>query len=90
MALTSSTIAVLPAAPRKARRCAGQLPQFRRTSQKVPKGEVRAEYVRFLNVGEGSVAETEYLLMLSRDLRFLKSEAFDALLKEVSDIARMP
>ena len=35
------------------------------------------------------MAETEYLLVLSRDLRFLKSETFDALLKEVSDIARM-
>jgi four helix bundle protein len=74
----------------------GLVSQLRRAAASVPtniaegsKRRSNAEYARFLNVAEGSVAETEYLLMLSRDLRFLKSEIFDALLKEVSDIARM-
>jgi len=30
------------------------------------------EYARFLNIAEASLAETEYLLMLSRDLGFVK------------------
>jgi len=55
----------------------------------VPSDKGKAEYARFLNIAEGSLAETEYLLMLGRDLDFVTRQAFDEPLKEVSNIARM-
>jgi four helix bundle protein len=53
------------------------------------KRQGRAEYARFLNVAEASLAETEYLLMLSRDLGFPPSSSFAEILDEVAAIARM-
>jgi four helix bundle protein len=74
----------------------GLTSQLRRAAASVPtnvaegsKRQSNAEYARFLNIAEGSLAEAEYLLMLARDLGFGESAAFDALLKEVSEIARM-
>ena len=53
------------------------------------KRQSRAECARFLNIAEASLAETEYMLMLSRDLGFLAPERFDETSPEVSAIARM-
>lgn len=47
------------------------------------------EYSRFLNIAEGSLVETEYLLMLSRDLGYLARNSSDVMLNEVGEIARM-
>jgi len=47
------------------------------------------EYARFLNIAEGSLAETEYLLMLTRDLQFISPEVCEGHLKEATEIARM-
>ncbi len=47
------------------------------------------EYGRFLNIAEGSLAETEYLLMLSRDLGFAGQDEMGIALGEVSSIAGM-
>ncbi len=47
------------------------------------------EYARFLNVAEGSAAETEYLLLLSRDLGYDGTERAGALIADVTEIARM-
>ncbi len=54
--------------------------QLRRAAVSVPtniaegsKRVHRAEYARFLNIAEGSLAETEYLLMLSRELGYAKN-----------------
>ena len=47
-----------------------------------------ADYAGFLNMAEGSLAETEYLLLLSRDLGYA-NEAAEPLLAEASEIARM-
>ena len=74
----------------------GLVSQLRRAAASVPtniaegsKRQSSPEYARFLNVAEGSLAETEYLLMLSKDLGFLESEACAAPLSEISEIARM-
>ena len=47
------------------------------------------EYSHFLNIAEGSIAETEYLLILSRDLRLLSDEDAASMVQEASEIAQM-
>ena len=47
------------------------------------------EYARFLNYAEGSLSETEYLLIVSRDLRYVAAKHCDPLLSEISEISRM-
>ena len=53
------------------------------------KRQSRREYVRFLNVAEGSLAETESLLRLCRDLGFADDGVVGVLVKESEDISRM-
>ena len=53
------------------------------------KREGNQDYARFLNIGEGSLAETEYLVMLSRDLEYLDAQVAGPLLGEIKEIARM-
>jgi four helix bundle protein len=47
------------------------------------------DYARFLNISEGSLAETENLVMMSRDLGFIASDKAGPLLNEISEISRM-
>ena len=49
----------------------------------------RKEYVQFLYIARGSVEETKYHLILSRDLGYLSSEAFDKLLEGYNEVGRM-
>jgi four helix bundle protein len=74
----------------------GLISQLRRAAASIPtniaegsKRESNQEYARFLNIAEGSLAETEYLLTLSRDLGFLAGDSANELLKEITEIARM-
>jgi four helix bundle protein len=74
----------------------GVTSQLRRAALSVPtniaegsKRLSRQEYARFLNMAEGSLAETEYLLMVSKDLGYLRSGDVNALLAETTEIARM-
>ena len=60
----------------------GLVSQLRRASASVPtniaEGSKRArnqDYARFLNIAEASLAETEYLVILARDLEYLRPEA---------------
>ena len=74
----------------------GLISQLRRATLSVPtniaEGSKRLasqEYARFFDIAETSLAETEYLLMVSRDLGNVKhivaAKAFD----EISELSRM-
>jgi four helix bundle protein len=74
----------------------GLISQLRRAAASVPtniaegsKRQSNPEYARFLNIAEASLVETEYLLMLSRDLGFLAQDSSEVMLQEVSEIAKM-
>ena len=74
----------------------GLTSQLRRAAVSVPtnlaEGTKRLgnqEYARFINIAEGSLAETEYLTMLSRDLGYLSPQGAASLLEEITEIARM-
>lgn len=74
----------------------GLISQLRRAAASVPtniaegsKRRTRPEYARFLNISEGSLAEVEYLLILSRDLGFLSPAHAAKTLAEATEIAKM-
>jgi four helix bundle protein len=74
----------------------GLASQLRRAAVSVPtnvaggsKREGYQDYSRFLNIAEGSLAETEYLMMLCRDLRFVPDAEVTGILAEISQIAKM-
>jgi four helix bundle protein len=74
----------------------GIISQLRRAATSVPtniaggtKRQGRQDYARFLNIAEGSLAETEYLVLLSRDLGYLAPKASETALAETREIARM-
>ena len=48
-----------------------------------------AEFHRFLQVAMGSASEVEYHFLLAHDLKYLNSEAYDTLNKQVSEVKRM-
>ncbi|MGD8441488.1 MAG: four helix bundle protein [Holophagae bacterium] len=47
------------------------------------------DYARFLNIAEASLSETEYLLILSQDLGYVRSESGESLRREIEEISRM-
>ncbi len=74
----------------------GLISQLRRSAASVPtniaEGAKRLgqqDFARFLNIAEGSLAETEYLIVLSTDLGYLASTRAKCLFEEISEIARM-
>lgn len=71
-------------------------PQLRRAAISVPaniaegsKRRSNREYAHHLNIAEGSLAETEYLLMLTRDLGYATGERIGGLVGEIEQVARM-
>lgn len=74
----------------------GVTSQLRRAITSVPtniaegsRRQGQQEYARFLNIAQGSAAEAEYLLILSRDLGYLPAAAFDRLIADLDQVARM-
>jgi four helix bundle protein len=53
------------------------------------KRSTRVDYARFLNIAEGSAAETEYLLRLARDLGFTSTAAAGPLIRQAEQVQRM-
>ena len=74
----------------------GLTSQLRRAVLSIPtniaegsKRQTNTEYSRFLNIAQGSLAETEYLLMVSRDLGYVTESASKPALAESDEIAKM-
>src|SRR5579863_6769968 len=74
----------------------GLTSQIRRAALSVPtniaEGSKRLtaqEYSRFLNLAEASLAETEYLLMVSRDLGYITPIMAEKSFVEISELSRM-
>ena len=74
----------------------GLLSQLRREALSVPtniaEGSKRLtsqEYARFLNISEASLAETEYLLMVSRDLGYITPAMASKSFGEISELSKM-
>ena len=74
----------------------GLTSQMRRASSSIPtniaEGYGRggnAELARFLQIGMGSASETEYHILLAKDLRLLRQETYDDLNVRVIEVKRM-
>jgi four helix bundle protein len=74
----------------------GLTSQLRRAILSVPtniaEGSKRVsnlEYARFLNMAEASLAEAEYLLLVSRDLQYATPAAVNGCFTEVAALASM-
>ena len=74
----------------------GLTAQLRRAASSVPtniaEGSKRAaprDYAHFLNMAQGSLAETEYLVVLSRDLGYIPAETAHGYLSEASELLKM-
>ena len=70
--------------------------QLRRAALSVPaniaegsKRKSNQDFARFLNIAEGSLSETDYLLLCSRDLGFLSDEVLESIADEIDQISRM-
>jgi four helix bundle protein len=47
------------------------------------------EFARFVNVAAASASETDYHLLLARDLQYLEQSAYEVLFEQISEVKRM-
>lgn len=74
----------------------GLTSQLRRATVSVPaniaegsKRRKSQDYARFLNIAEGSLSETDYLILCSQDLGYLPDMAAEPIAREIDEISRM-
>lgn len=74
----------------------GLTSQIRRASMSIPTNiaegcgrNTDAEFARFLQIAMGSASETEYQLILARDLEFLSQNDYEKLHNDVEEVKRM-
>jgi len=74
----------------------GLTSQIRRSSMSIPTNiaegcgrNTDADFARFLQIAMGSASETEYQLILARDLEFLPKDAYEKLHNDVEEVKRM-
>lgn len=74
----------------------GLTSQIRRSSSSVPTNIAEgcgrgsnSDFKRFLQIAFGSASETEYLLLLSKDLKYAYEASIDVLSKNVEEIKKM-
>lgn len=70
--------------------------QVRRSAASIPANiaegcgkNTNPDFANFLNIALGSANESEYYLILSKDLHYLKEEDFSELLKAINEIKAM-
>ncbi len=51
--------------------------------------EGAAEFVRFLQIAMGSASETEYLLILARDLKYINDNQYVAVIDTIVSVKKM-
>jgi len=74
----------------------GLTSQIRRSSMSIPTNiaegcgrNTDADFARFLQMAMGSASETEYQLILARDLDFLPKDSYEQLHNEAEEVKRM-
>lgn len=74
----------------------GLTSQIRRASSSIPTNIAEGcgrgseiDFARFLQIAMGSASETEYLLMLSKDLGYIDSDIYTKHLNEMQEIKKM-
>ena len=74
----------------------GLTSQIRRASTSIPTNiaegcgrKSSAEFARFLQIAIGSTSETEYLLFLAHDLKYLDSDQYDQLEDMIISVKKM-
>lgn len=70
--------------------------QMRRASMSIPTNiaegcgrNTDADFARFLQMAMGSASETEYELILARDLEFLSKDKYEKIHNDVEEVKRM-
>lgn len=74
----------------------GMISQLRRAATSVPTNisegcghQSKREFVRYLQIASGSASETEYLILLSKDLNYISPEDYTKLFQLVTEIKKM-
>ncbi len=70
--------------------------QFRRSAFSIPANiaegcgkNSKQEFAHYLNIALGSANESEYFLILSKDLKYLKENSFEILLDLINEVKGM-